>query len=126
MEFNFVKFEGRNSKFENRITITGSYSIGFPRKFFTENSLDKYKFVILYWDAEKRAIGIQLTNNEEEKSKFAIASTKGYGATVSAKSFFIKNAIDPKEHKGRYDWKKVDVPNVGEIFVIEIQKKREE
>ena len=39
MGYNFQKFEGRNVRLENRITITKSNSIGFPSKFYDDNKI---------------------------------------------------------------------------------------
>ena len=126
MVYNFVKFEGRNSRFESRITITGAYSIGFPTTFYKDNNIQNFKYVVLFWDVASKALGIQFTNDEVEKNKFRIVKTQKYGATFSAKSFFSTNKIDPKEVKGRYEWEKVEQPGIGEIFVINLSNKEKE
>ena len=41
MDYNFKMFEGRNTRLEDRITITRSNSIGFPGKFYNDNSIKK-------------------------------------------------------------------------------------
>lgn len=122
--YQFKKFTGRNAKFEERITITKSNTIGFPSKFYDNNGIKDFKFVVLYWDEGKRAIGIQFSNSEEEKDKFSILHSKqGYGASVIARSFFRSNNIKPELYAGRYNWKKHDVAGVGELFVIDLAEK---
>lgn len=122
MNYNFSKFESTHSRYEARITITSSKSIGFPTKFYNENKIDRYKYVILYFDEEKKAIGIQFSIDEKEPHKFTIIKSKtGYGGSIVATSFFKKHEIDPKIHKGKYDWQKVKTP-FGELFVIELKK----
>jgi len=121
MTYNFTKFEDTHARFESRITITGSYSIGFPTKFYKDNNIENYKYIVLYWDPENRAIGIQLTNDDNGAGKLKIGKTRDYGAMISAKSFFVKYGIDPKVSKGRYDWEKFDQPGAGEIFVIKLK-----
>lgn len=125
MQYNFKKHEDVHGRFEARISITGVHSFGFPSKFYEDNDLKNYKYVVLFWDADNKAIGIQFTNDEEEKSKLTLVKSSKYGASLSAKSFFTKNDIDPKKHKGRYEWKKVQIPNAGEAFVIELKEKEE-
>jgi hypothetical protein len=120
MEYNFVKFEDKNGRFESRITVTGSYSIGFPTKFYKDNNIEAYKYAILFWDKDNKAIGIQLSNDENEVGRIKIAKTKDYGGTVSVRSFFMKNDINPKEYKGRYDWEKVQQQTIGEMYVIKL------
>lgn len=123
MEYNFQKFEGRNVRLENRITITKSNSIGFPSKFYADNKVKDYRYVVLYWDDDNRAIGIKFTNEEGEKSKFTIIHSKvGYGGSVVARSFFKTYGIDPKVYHGRYDWERHDIDGVGEVLAIKIEK----
>lgn len=122
--FTFEKFTGRNTKHEDRITLTKSYSIGFPTKFFRDNKIEDFRFVVLYWDAAKKAIGIKFTNDENETSRFAIfRSKKGYGGGVSVRSFFRSNEIDPEKYHGRYKWDKKNIEGIGEIYVIELEAK---
>ena len=122
MDFNFEKFQDRHARFESRITITGSYSIGFPTKFYRDNAIDKFNYVVLFWDKGNKAIGIQFTNSENEPGKIKIAKTKDYGGMISVKSFFTKNEIDSKKFKGRYEWEKVRQEGVGELFVIKLDR----
>lgn len=122
MDYNFTKFENTHGRYEDRITITSSNSIGFPTKFYKENNIDSYKYVILYFDEEKKAIGVQFSTDDNEPHKFTIIKSKdGYGGSVVATSFFKKHGIDPKTHKGKYDWKKAETP-FGELFVIELKQ----
>lgn len=122
MAYNFKKFENTHGRYESRITITSSKSIGFPTKFFKENNIDSYKFVVLYFDEEQKAVGVQFSNDEEERHKFTIIKSKdGYGGSVVATSFFKKYEIDAKTHKGKYDWEKNETP-FGQMFVIRLKE----
>jgi len=126
MDYNFQKFEGRNVRLEDRITITKSNSIGFPSKFYDDNKIKNYKYVVFYWDKDNLAIGIKLTNEESEKSKFTIIHSKaGYGGSVVARSFFKTYNIDPKKYHGRYDWEKKGIDGIGEVYVIKIKERKE-
>lgn len=124
MVYNFQKFEGRNIRLENRITITKSNSIGFPSKFYNDNKIKDFKYVVLYWDGGNKAVGIKFTNDENEKSKFTIIHSKiGYGGSVVARSFFKLYEIDPKVYHGRYDWEKQNIDGIGEVYAIKIESK---
>lgn len=121
--YQFKKFEGRNQRLEDRITITQSNSIGFPQKFYQDNRIKDFKYVLLFWDEKKKAIGINFTNDEKEKNKFTIIhSKKGYGGTVSMRSFFRSYGIDPKIYHGRYIWEKYNLEGVGDIFAIKLKE----
>ena len=87
-----------------------------------ESKRGRYKYVILYFDEEKKAIGIQFSTNDNEPHKFTIIKSKqGYGGNIVATSFFKKHNIDPQIHKGKYDWKKIKT-QFGKLFVIELKK----
>jgi len=122
MEYNFKKFEKKNVRLESRITLTKSNSIGFPQKFYQDNGVKKFKYVVLYWDKQNKAIGIHLTN-EEGKGGFKIIHGQKYGAQVVVRSFLKENNIDPKVYHGRYNWEKYNLEGAGELFVIRLEKK---
>ncbi len=123
MEYQFKKFEGKNVRLENRITITKSNQIGFPTKFYQDNGIKDFKYVLLFWDEGNRAIGIHFSNNEKEENKFKIMhSTKGYGGSVIARSFFRAYGIDPQKYRGRYEWEKYNIVGTGEVFVIKVEE----
>lgn len=120
--FSFQKFEKTNSKFEDRITVTASNSIGFPTKFYQNNNIENYKYVVLYYDQEQKAVGVNFINSEEEKHKFSISrSKKGYGGGIVATSFFKTYDIDTKHYRGRYEWEKVNQEGIGELYVIKLR-----
>jgi hypothetical protein len=124
--YSFVKFVGRNSKIENRITITRSHSFGLPTKFYKDNSLDDYKTVELYWDGETRAVGLKFTNEIGGHDRFAITKHPGgFGGSVLAKSFFTTYGLSPDKYRGRYTWKKENIEGVGELFIIELKERQE-
>jgi len=123
MEYKFKKFEGRNVRLEDRITITRSNSIGFPRKFYQDNRIKDFKHVILYFDKSKNAIALHFTNEEDKNGFNIIHSKAGYGGAIVARSFFRTYNINPEIYYGRYNWKKHKLEGVGEIFVIELKKR---
>lgn len=124
MEYKFEKFEKKNVRQERRITVRKSNSLGFPTKFYEENGIENFKYVVLFWDEKNKAIGIYFTNNEEEENKFKIIrSPKGYGGSVVTTSFFKTYNINPEVYAGRYEWEKCEEEGVGNLFVIELRKK---
>jgi len=124
--YNFSKFTALKQRSVDKISITGSNTFNFPSKFYNDNGLSSYKYVVIYYDLSAEAIGLQFTNNEEEKYKLTIQkSDRGYGGFISATSFFKTNNIDIKTYKGRYSWKKETVENIGELFIIDLKERRE-
>lgn len=127
--YNFKQFTDTNVRLEDRITITKSYSIGFPTKFYNDNEIANYQYVILYHDADNKLIGIRFSNNKEEQGKIAIMKSKqNYGGHIVARSFFKGNNLDPIKLKGRYTWKKkpageLGIEENGFVYIIELIQK---
>jgi hypothetical protein len=127
IKFNFKKFEKTNVRFENRITITSIRSFGFPTKFYQDNKLETYKYVVIYFDEKNKVIGLFFTNDEQEKHKFSLIKSKqGYGGGIVATSFFKTYNLDPKKYRGKYEWTKKIIPNIGKLFIISLRDKVEE
>ncbi len=125
MQFNFKKFEGRNKRHEDRITITKSGGIGFPTRFYQDNNLANFKYVILYWDEGNKAIGIQFNNDESEKNKFSILkSGAGYGGNIIARSFFKDNRIENNKYYGKYEWVKQTIDGIGEVYTVVLKERQ--
>jgi hypothetical protein len=126
MDYQFQKFESRHTKQEDRITLTkSSSSVGFPQKFYNDNGISAFKYVVLYWDPSNKAMAIHFTNSEDEKNKFKINVSKdGYGGGIGVKSFLRFYNIDPNIYHGRYEWEKAEVPNIGEVFIIKLKENK--
>ncbi len=125
-DYQFIKFEGLHGRQENRITITKSNQIGFPTKFYEDNHIKDFKYVVLFLDKKNKAVGVHFANDEKEKNKFSILHSKaGYGGSVSVRSFFRLNGIDPQVYHGKYNWEKQDITGVGKIFVFELKESEE-
>lgn len=123
MEHGFVKFTQTNQRYEDRITVTGTNTFGFPTRFYENNNIKTYKYVVLYYDAIKKSVGLHFTNSETEEHKFTIIKSKqGYGGSVVATSFFKSYNIDAKKYHGRYTWEKKEYPDTGELFVITLKE----
>ncbi|OGY59641.1 MAG: hypothetical protein A3I31_00515 [Candidatus Colwellbacteria bacterium RIFCSPLOWO2_02_FULL_44_20b] len=125
MAYNFEKFQGQNQRYENRITITRSFSIGLPRKFYEDNLIAKKKFAVLFWDKDNKAMGIQFTDDEAEKNKFKIIHGQhSFGGSIVARSFFRGCNIDLEKYSGRYEWEKASQEGVGDLFVIKLKEQQ--
>jgi len=127
IKFDFKKFEKTNVKSEDRITITSIRSFGFPTKFYQDNKLKTYKYVVIYFDEKNKGVGFYFTNDEQEKHKFSLIKSKqGYGGSVVATSFFKTYNLDPQKYRGKYKWVKKIIPNIGKLFIINLKDKLEE
>lgn len=124
--YNLKKFTATSQRNENRITVTASNSFGFPAKFFRDNKVENYKYVVIYYDEHEKIVGFLFINDEGEQHKFTIIKSKrGYGGAIVATSFFKTNNIESKEYKGRYTWEIQDMEGVGKIFIIKLMKRQQ-
>lgn len=129
MEFNFVQHVAVGKRFEDRITVTRSRSIGLPTQFFEDNKIKDFKYATLFYDKTRMAIGIQFTNDEDMPGKITITrNNQGYGGHLLATSFFKANRINVKKFAGRYDYEKktlreLGIEKDGEMFIIELTEK---
>lgn len=124
MDYSWKKFESVNQRLEHRITITRSGYIGFPTKFYADNKIAEYKYVVLYYSVPEKAIGIRFTNEEKEKGNIKIHHNKeGKGGWVVAKNFFKTNNLDYKNYSSRYDWIRENFEGIGKLFIIKLLDK---
>lgn len=123
--YELKKFILTSQRSVNKITVTSSYSFGFPTKFFKDNNVENYKYVVLYYDFNEKVVGFEFTNSTEEEHKFTIIRSKrGYGGAIVATSFFKTNNLDPDDYRGRYEWETQNVEGVGKLFIIKLIKRQ--
>ena len=125
--FNWKKFESVNARLEDRITVTKTGAIGFPTKFYQDNKIKEYKYVVIYHDERQGSIGVHFTSDENEKSKFTILhSNQGYGGSAVIRSFFKVSNIDPKKYYGRYDFSIVNTEGIGRLYVFQLKEREDQ
>lgn len=123
-EYNFEEFTGYGSKVSRKISITGSMSFGIPPAFYQENQLSKYPYVSLFFDKNKKTIGILFKDNKDNGGFKIIGYGAGAreGATFVARSFFTHYKIDVGKYKGKYTPKKIHQEGVGDLYVIDLNE----
>lgn len=131
MDLKLQKFVNTGKRFEDRITVTRSRSIGLPTQFYKDNNIRNYKYGILFFDPEKIVIGVKFSNNEDEQGKITITHSKEYGGHLLANSFFKSNRINTKRYSGRYRYTKKSAKSLGfdedgVIFLVELKDNNKE
>lgn len=122
--YKFTKFESRGPASDNKISINKSGEITFPSIFCYENKIFGYEYAGLFWDSEKKAVGIRFTNKKEERGVYKLKrSSKGGGARIVAKAFLKDSGIDLSIHSGRFLWEKYEDPKYGFLYVFELEEK---
>ena len=121
MHYNFVKYKGKYLRGDNKISIQKSGLVRLSSGFCRITNAMNYKYSVLFFDSSKRAIAFKFTNEREEG---ALKVTKDRNAaTISAKSFMSANHLSSRSYFRRYDWVKQNISEIGEVFIIELDKK---
>jgi len=82
----FVRFTESGRSFSPRASLSRYGMLGFNDGARKRFHMDEYKFVVLYYDADIRRIGIELTNDADAPGARRIRFRKT-GADVAARSF---------------------------------------
>lgn len=97
----FERFTDVGRVFRPRASIRTNGQLGFNHGTIVRYGMDKFTHAILYYDAEKKRIGIGLTNNAEEPGASRLIIRSGNGA-ISARSFLEYYGLTPPKTK-QYD-----------------------
>lgn len=116
MRFNRVYTRG-----DTKIAINKSGLIRLSSGFCRSTKITDLKYVVLFYDSKNKAIAFKFTNLKEDGVlKTTLDRT---GATISATAFMKANNLMLRSYFGRYDWKKLVILDIGEVYIIELGKK---
>lgn len=121
VDYQFKKFSGVYPRGDTKIGINKSGLIRLSAGFCRITNIKKFKFTIMYYDGNNNAIALKFTSSRED-GRLKVTHD-GTGATVSGSSFMKANNLNLKNISGRYGWKKNNQPEIGEVFIIELDKK---
>lgn len=117
----FTKFEGVYLRGDNKIAINRFGLIRLSVGFCRTTDVKNFQYAVLFYDSVNQAIALKFVNTEE---KGALKLTRDKSSlTIAAKLFFLANNLEEKECLGRYEYKKQLIPNIGDVYIIELAKK---
>lgn len=120
MSYKFQKYSGKYIRGDNKISIQKSGLIRLSAGFCDQTKAINSKYVVLYFDNLKKAIAFKFTDMNEEG---ALKITKDRNAaTISGKSFLNAYHLNSKNYFHRYNWIKQDITDIGEVFIINLEK----
>lgn len=121
------------------VSISKTGRIGLSREFIDEHDVSSESRALLYWDEDRRAIGITFTSGERKSptSQFVkVQATDDYSVAfvggsaagyIIAGGFFKKIGIDPSEHQAYYKYEALDADDAGisdggkTVFVVALK-----
>jgi hypothetical protein len=90
----FVKFVDTGARLgDPMVSIWSRGQIGFNQGAMQEFDINKYQYVVLYFDADTRRIGFELTNDKNVKGAIKLVFRENSGASFSAIPFLRINKI---------------------------------
>lgn len=85
-----------------KITLSKSYNLSLNQAVVEKYGIKKGALCQLFWNPDRRAIGINLINNPNAAHACRIRVTEKYGANISAKAFCTQFGIpQPTENTAR-------------------------
>ena len=97
-EFNFERFVEVGQSFDPRVTIRENGQIGFTAGAQNCYGVRDHKCAVLFYDAEKKCVGMLLTNDENERGAMPVRSRRE-NTYIPAKPFLQKHAISFSESR---------------------------
>lgn len=122
MGFNFKKFTDVDSSFAARISIRQNGQFGFNSGAINKFRVDDFNYCFLYFDSEFRAVGIELSRNEEGGCLQIQKQKKN--TYIRAKNFLDKYEIDYGS-SSRYELRRDEATNFL-YFLLEDREEEEE
>lgn len=121
--YNFTKFKDVGSR-------VGNYFISFNKSgfmvssgFYLKEKISSFSKAVLYFDEQKKSVGIQFSMDSEAEGAFALThGNKGTTGSIGARSFIFANNLNKIEYYGRKIPKKIDYQG-NQIFVIDLAEK---
>jgi len=112
----FEKFIFSGISFRPKVSIRKSGMFGFNNALIKKYKLKNYKYVVLYFDAEKKIVGFKFTNDDNEEGIYKL-SIGEKSASFSGKSFLDYYGINFNSIK-RYD---AEWDNKNEMLIIKLK-----
>jgi hypothetical protein len=126
-QFSFEKFRGVGSKLGSyTISISKNAAFGLNSGFYNAEKIKDFKYVTLFYDKNKRAIGFLFTNDRIKKDTFKISHGKNSGY-IAARTFFLsifpRNLNEFKKYVDRYTPKIYHDEKIGQLYYITLEEK---
>lgn len=109
----FEKFTKTGRAFKPKASIWSRGQIGFNQGAVERFSLERFDYVVLFYDKEEKRIGFQFTNDKDGEGINKL-NVKKTGAVVSGKAFLDYYEINHDKTKN-YDLRREE-----DLFVIDL------
>lgn len=113
----FERFTEVGRVFRPRASLRSNGQIGFNHGSVKRFAMEKYSHVVLFYDREKKRVGIRLTDDSQEPGASTLILHSGNG-TVSARAFLEYYNLTP-EKTTQYD---ITQEEGSDMLVIDISK----
>ena len=116
-------FTSKGARIKNpKVTILEGSTFLFNAAFVHQAGITKVSHVIIGYSPKQNAITFQFTSDSQAEGALTIVHRTG-GSSTGSRSFFNYFFLDPKTLAGRYVPKKVKLPKIGDIWIIDLNIK---
>ena len=113
----FEKFTKSGRGFKPKVSIWSRGQIGFNQGAIAHFELQKFGYVVYFYDAEEKKVGFKFTNDANEDGA-AKLKMRGTGASASSKAFLDYYNIDYRVTR-KYD---ISYDKDSELYIIDLSK----
>lgn len=125
--YNLKKFTGIGSRLSHYFISYNQSGFVISSGFYLREGIKAYTKAVLFFDEEKKAVGIKFTSQDDAEGAFQlIHSNKGTTGSISSRSFIIANNLNDLKYYGRKTPKKINYEGEGDIFVIDLLEEKQE
>jgi len=118
-------FTSKGARIKNpQITILESNSFMFNAAFVHKADISQATHVILGYSEQNNSITFQFTTDSKALGALKLLN-RGNGASVGSNSFFNFYFLKNAELVGKYIPRQIKVPRVGDLWVIDLNKKNQ-
>lgn len=116
-------FTSKGAKIKDpKVTILETSAFLFNAAFVHKAGINKSTHLIAGYHPLKKTITFQFTRDDKADGALTLGPGPG-SSTVWSRSFFNYFFLDSKELAGHYEPKKVKIPKIGEVWVIDLNLK---
>jgi hypothetical protein len=127
-QFLWEPFQDKGGKFGNyKVSVMSTKrrtgGLGFLSGFFHQESLEKFAYVLFFYDKANHRIGFTFTNDKNIPGAFKMTKERKSGS-VFPSSFWTAYNLDAEQWRGKYTPKKDNDRRFGKIYYIELSEKK--
>jgi len=118
--YNFEQITAESPKKDTDISISAKGRLTFMQGAIEKISIDSDSYLLLFFDKEKNTLGLKKTIGAVSNSN-KVSTAKSGLFKLNLKKSLGKQGVDFPSIKGRYTIKQITVPEIGSMYIVELE-----